>query len=155
MSIEIDSIRDAAEKTLKRTLSDQLIVAISRSLTLTNIGTSYADIFPALYSGFPIPIDTKGFSKLGIILLWNKSGGTGRHDLRIVNNADTNQVMVATDQAPTNMPTGLPSGLSESFDIDIPANFIDFRGKVRIQAKSTVATDDPVFDGLLLYLIRD
>ena len=130
--------------------TDQLFASILRQLTLTNIGTSYVDVFPGFYNGFPIPIDTNGFSKLGIILLWNKNGGTGRHDVRLINNTNPSEVLVSTEL----MPSGLPNGTTKDYNIPIPTEFMNFRGELRLQAKSDVATDDPIFDGLLIYLIR-
>ena len=135
---------------IQQLLGDHLFCSIIRSLTLTNIGTSYVDVFPALYNGFPIPVDTTGFKKLGVIILWNKNSGTGRHDVRLINNGGANEVFVSTE----GMPSGIPSGLTKSYNIAIPQEFHNFRGELRIQAKSDVATDDPVFDGLLIYLIR-
>lgn len=150
MSIEIDSIRDAAETSLNRTLGDHIFCSITRQMPLNNIGTSYVNVFPALYNGFPIPVDTKGYTKLGIVLLWNKNGGTGRHDVRLIDNNGVNDVFISTEA----MPSGLPSGRTKNYDIDIPTEFTNFRGELRIQAKSTVETDNPIFDGLLIYLIR-
>lgn len=138
------------------TKTDQLFASITRQLTLTNIGTSYIDVFPSFYDGFPIPIDTTGFIKLGIVVLWNKSGGTGRHDMRLVNNANESEILVHTENmtVANSGSDGLKNGRTKNYGINIPAEFTNFRGELKIQAKSSVATDDPVFDGLLIYLIR-
>ncbi len=138
--------------------TDQLFTSITRQMTLNNIGTSYTNVFPAFYDGFPIPIDTTGFESLGIVVLWNKNSGTGRHDLRLINNADDTKVLVHTENMDTENgdPTtgGIKSGRTKNYGIEIPVDFKNFRGELRIQAKSSVATDDPIFDGLLIYLIR-
>ena len=138
--------------------TDQLFSSIIYEIPKNNIGTSYTDIFPAFYDGFPIPIDCNGFKSLGIVMLWNKNGGTGIHDMRLVNNADEGEVLVHTENVRVgNHPwthDGLKSGRTKAYNIPIPSEFLDFRGELRIQAKSTVGTDDPIFNGLLIYLIR-
>lgn len=137
--------------------TDQLLMSVTRQLTLNNIGTSYIDIFPAFYDGFPIPIDTTGFTKLGMVVLWNKSSGTGIHDIRLINNANPSEILVHTENvriANEWSHDGLKNGRTVSYNIPIPTEFKKFRGEIRIQAKSTVGTDNPVFDGLLIYLIR-
>lgn len=103
------------------------------------------NIFPTFYDGAPIPIDTTGYTKIGIVLLWNKNGGTGTHTVRLVNNVNQSEVMISGD---------VISGRNKNYDIDIPVEFQNFRGELLLQAKSTVATDDPIFDGLWIYLIR-
>jgi hypothetical protein len=142
----MDGIRDR----ITAMLGDHLFCSIVSSITKTNIGTSYVNIFPAFYDGVPIPIDTKGYTKIGIVLLWNKNGGTGRHDVRLINNNGANEVFVSSEA----MPSGLPSGRTKNYDITIPEDFTNFRGELRLQGKSTVATDSPIFDGLWIYLIR-
>lgn len=139
--------------------NDQLFASIIRQMPFTNIGTTYKDVFPVLYDGFPIPIDTTGFNNMGIVILWNKNAGTGRHDVRLINNADDTKVLSSTESLTTlngGDPTtgGIKSGRTTNYNIAIPTDFVNFRGSLRIQAKSTVAADDPIFDGLLIYLIR-
>lgn len=138
------------------TKSDQLFASIIKQLSFTDIGTSYVNVFPSFYNGFPIPIDTTGFNYLGIVMLWNKNGGTGRHDARLVNNANESEVLIHTENmtVENSGSDGLKNGRTKNYGINIPAAFQNFRGELRIQAKSSVATDDPIFDGLLIYLIR-
>ena len=98
--------------------TDQLFASILRQLTLTNIGTSYVDVFPAFYNGFPIPIDTNGFSKLGIVLLWNKNGGTGRHDVRLINNTintGTSTFTLRKNGVDTALSVSIPAGNNGTF----------------------------------------
>lgn len=132
------------------TKSDALAASLIATITKTNIGLAYVDVFPALYSGVPIPIDTTGYSKIGVAIMWNKNGGNGRHDARLVNHTDIADVLVSTEA----MPTGLPTGMTKNYNIDIPPIFENFRGDIRLQAKSTVANNSPIFDGIILYLIR-
>jgi len=139
--------------------TDQLFASVLRQMPFTNIGTTYKDLFPVLYDGFPIPLDTTGFKNMGVVVLWNKNNGTGKHDLRLINHADPTKVLVHTellDGTNGGDPTtgGMKSGRTTNYNIPIPSDFINFRGELRIQCKSTVASDDPIFDGLLIYLIR-
>ncbi len=137
--------------------TDQNVISITRQIPLTNIGTTYTDIFGAFYDGFPIPLDCNGYTNLGVILLWNKNSGTGIHDIRIINNANPSQVFVDSEGIRIEngyAQDGLKSGRTVNYNVTIPDIFKTFRGEVRIQAKSTVGTDDPIFDGFWLYLIR-
>jgi len=136
--------------------SDQLMISITRQIPFTNIGTSYVDVFAGLYAGFPNGLDTTGFNKLGIVILWNKNGGTGRHDMRLVNAANVSEVFLSTEgrTVANSGSDGLMNGTTKQYDIDMPTNFKNWIGEVKIQAKSTVASDDPIFDAFLLYLRR-
>ena len=141
------------------TKADQIFVSILRQMPMNNIGTSYTDIFPAFYDNFPIPFSTVGYRSFGIVLLWNKNGGTGRHDVRIVDNADINEVLVSSEGLTTEnggdtTTGGLKSGRTKNYNLELPDHFKDFRGELKFQAKSSVGTDDPIFDGLLIYNIR-
>ena len=136
--------------------SDQLMISITRQIPFTNIGTTYVDVFAGLYNGFPNGLDTTGFTKLGIVILWNKNGGSGRHDMRLVNAANTTEVFLSTEgrTVANSGSDGLANGTTKEYDVAIPANLRDWIGEVKIQAKSTVASDDPIFDAFVLYLRR-
>lgn len=136
--------------------SDQLMISITRQVPFTNIGTSYVDVFSAFYNGFPNGLDTTGFSKLGVVILWNKNAGTGRHDMRLVNANNTTEVFVSTEgrTVANSGSDGLASGITKDYGVDIPTSFKNWLGEVKIQAKSTVASDDPIFDAFILYLRR-
>ena len=136
--------------------SDQLMISITRQIPFTNIGTSYVDIFSGLYAGFPNGLDTTGFTKLAIVVLWNKNAGTGRHDMRLVNAANVAEVVVSTEgrTVAKSGSDGLANGTTKDYDITIPALFKNWIGEVKLQAKSTVASDDPIFDAFILYLRR-
>lgn len=136
--------------------SDQLFMAITRQQTFTNIGTSYVDVFAALYAGFPHGLDTTGFTRFGIVILWNKNGGTGRHDMRLVDAAIPTNVIINTEgrTVANSGADGLANGITKDYDIAIPAGYKNWIGEVKLQVKSTVASDDPIFDAFLLYLRR-
>lgn len=136
--------------------SDQLIMAITRQQTFTNLGNSYIDVFAALYNGFPHGLDTTAFTKFGVVILWNKNGGTGRHDMRLVNANNTTEVILHTENrtVANSGADGLANGTTKDYNIAIPAAFTNWVGEVKLQVKSSVATDDPIFDAFLLYLRR-
>lgn len=132
------------------TKTDGLFLTWQIQMTLTNIGTTYKDVYPSAFEGLPLGLDTSGYTKLGIVVAWGKNGGTGTHNIRIVNNADDTQVLVHSE----GISGGMVTGTRRYYNIEIPEDFIDFRGEVKLQAKSSVDTDDPIFYGLWGYLIR-
>ena len=136
--------------------SDQLFMAITRQVTFTNLTNTYTDVFGTLYAGFPHGIDTTGFTRFGVVILWNKNGGTGRHDMRLVDaNNPTNVVIDTEGRTVANSGAdGLVNGVTKDYNIAIPAAYKNWIGEVKLQVKSTVATDDPIFDAFLLYLRR-
>lgn len=140
------SILESIFKNLEQIQTDQLLFVTESQQTKTNIGTTYVDIFPASINGNPIPIDTTGFTKIGIQLFWNKNAGTSNHDFRIVNDADDTKVLYEK--------LNISSVITEDFTVSLNGNFTNFVGKLRIQAKAGNATDDPIFLGLRLYLRR-
>ena len=133
------------------TQSDQLAASITLSVVKTNIGTTYGYIYPAFYDNVPLGLDLKGFSKLGIVVFWNKNGGTGRHDILLVDKNTPEQRTLLSSEG---LPSGLVNGVNKSYDYPIPAEFENFRGEVYLAGKSTVGTDSPILDGIFLYLIR-
>lgn len=150
LTVDDVSVVDSLLKYIKEIQTDGLFLNWQIQMTLTNIGTTYKDIYPAAFDGLPLGLDTSGYTKLGIVVAWGKNSGTGRHDLRIVNNADDTQVLVHSE----GISGGMVTGTRRHYDIDIPAQFENFRGEVKLQAKSTVETDNPIFYGLWGYLIR-
>ncbi len=121
--------------------------------TLNNIGTSYTDIYPTLFEGVPLGIDMTGYTKVGIVLCWNKNGGTGRHDFRIIDNNPSDPKVLLSSEL---LPNGIETGTKQHYNIQIPSSFKnpEFVGRIKIQAKSDVGTDDPIFYAVWVYLIR-
>src|SRR5688500_8690421 len=117
-------------------------------ITKTDIGTTYTNIFPD-FNGRPFFIDTTGFKSMAIQILWNKGvGSTGTHNMRIVDDADNTQVIASGS-------LGTTANSSDDFpSVSIPEAYMNFQGKWRLQAKSTVANDDPIFYSVRLYLRR-
>jgi hypothetical protein len=136
---------------LQTMMGDHVFVAFDVSITKTNLSTSWTNVIP-FYNGRPFLIDFKGFTKYAIQVFWRKNGGTGRHDLRVINHNDDSQVLITSEA----FPSGLldEPAVNELIGQSIPDNFKTFRGRIRIQCKSSNGTDDPIFDSLWLYLIR-
>lgn|SRR5574339_836484 len=124
--------------------TDALIYVTELSQTVTNIGTSFVDLYND-YGGRNFFVDLTGYKKIRYHINMNENGSTGTLNFRIVDNA--NQTNVLLDIVVTN---GQNSG-----NIIIPDPlFKNFRGRVRIQVKSTVATDDPRYDRIMLHALR-
>jgi len=123
--------------------TDQLLYTTSQSVTKTNIGTTYVDLFSD-YGGRPFFVDTTGFTKLAVQILWTKVG-TGTQTMQIVNHADGTVVI----ESPS-----LTTQSNEFANVAIPPAFLNFKGKWRLQVKSTTASDDPVCSAVSIYLRR-
>lgn len=148
----INTVKQSILHNISTFQTDLPLISITRNITLTNLSTSYVDVFPALYDGLPIPIHTIGYKKMGFVLMWNKAGGTSNHAVKLTK-CDIN----GTINDPEHIlieGTNISSGRTTQFDFDIPSDFINFRGFVKLQAKSGNGTDDPQFDGLFVYLVR-
>ncbi len=113
-------------------------------VVLTNIGTTFKNLFNR-GGGLPFGIDTDVYENIRLQVHWTRAAGdTGVHTLQIV---DSN--------APTNVLASLPNlttGSNLGAKVAIPDIFLNTKNLYLIQVKSTVATDDPVFEGLNLYI---
>jgi len=128
---------------LEELQTDQLLYTTSQSVTKTNIGTAYVDLFTD-YGGRPFFVDTTGFTRLAVQILWTKVG-TGTQTMQIVNHANDAVVL----ESPS-----LTTQSNEFANVAIPQAFLNFKGKWRLQVKSTTASDDPVCSGVSIYLRR-
>lgn len=136
---------------LEELQSDQLLFTSDRQITKTNVGTSFVNLFTHS-TGAPFFADFTGFTKMAFITLWTKVG-TGSQHLRIFDDSGT----IPTDLINTETlggGTGLVTGDNSLSNYAIPAPYVNFKGKLRIQVRSTVAADDPVFEGIRIYLRR-
>lgn len=125
--------------------TDAVLYTSENTITKTDLGTSYVNLFTD-FAGRPILVDTKAYKRLAIQIFWNKNGGSSNHDLRIVNHADISQVLYEL--------LNMSNGQNLDANFTIPAQFINFRGQLRIQVKAGNATDDPIFVAIRLYLRR-
>lgn len=132
--------------------SNKVMFQLTQNVPLNALSTSYVDVFPALYSGLPIPIDTTGYEKMGMVLLWNKNGGVGTHTIKFVK-CNANGVITQPEQVLRETGTA-NGGYLADFNYRIPNEFINYTGFVKLQAKSSNGTDSPRFDGLWIYMIR-
>ena len=125
--------------------TDAVLYTSEFTITKTDVGSTYVDLFTD-FNGRPFVVDTTGYSKVAVQTLWNKNAGVGTHFIRIVNHANTAQVLYEN----TNLANG------ENFDgnVIIPSLFVNFKGKLRIQVKTSNATDDPIFSSIRVYLRR-
>jgi hypothetical protein len=130
---------------------NRLVFQITRNLPLT-LGTSYTDVIPN-YGGMPIPFETTGYKKMGMVLLWNKNGSSAVHTVKL-SACNVDGSLVTPEKILREFPITTVGGYLPDFEYIIPANFIDFKGLVKLQAKSGVAGATPIFDGLWLYMIR-
>ena len=130
---------------------NQLIFQITQNIQLNNLSTTYTDVFPVFYDGIPIPLDTYGYKKLGMVIMWNKNGGTGTHTIKL---SKCNQNGVITQPEEILRENNTSNGYISDFNYSLPTEFINFKGFVKLQAKSSNGTDSPIFDGLWLYNIR-
>ena len=124
--------------------SDSLIYITEQSITKTNIGTTFVDLYTD-YGGRNFFVDLTSYTKIRYHVNANIPGGSGTQNLRIVDNGNINNVLM--DIVITN---GQNVGT-----ITIPdPSFKNFRGRVRIQVKSTSANDDPTYDRIILHALR-
>lgn len=132
---------------LRQIKTDQLFFATESPVTKTNIGTTYVNIYTD-FGGRPFFIDTTGFNTMAIQILWSRGAApAGVHNMRIINDADSTQIVESGS-------LGLTANSDDFPNVSIPPAFKNFKGKWRLQGKSTVATDDPIFSGFRLYLRR-
>lgn len=150
-SIEIDGILENINRYLSEIQTDQLLYMSSRQVTKTNIGTTFVNLFTD-FSGRPFFADLTGFTRLAFQTYWTKIG-TGNQHLRIVDDSGAiTSDLINTETLGTG--TGLVTGDNSLANYSIPALYTNFKGKLRIQVRSTVAADDPVFEGINIYLRR-
>ena len=144
---QIDIGNNTFENTLSKLSSIQTDLPLYTTemvITKNNIGTIFIDYFND-YGGRSFFTDTTGFKKIRYHLFMRTNGSTGVINFRLVDNGNESNVLL--DEIITN-------GQNQN-TLPIPDPlFTNFRGRLKIQVKSTVATDDPIFEGLRLYLIR-
>lgn len=112
------------------------------SVTLTNIGIVYKDLYAATNSdGKSILLDTNGKTNVRLIVNWNKIG-TGVQSIRVVDVLGVNVLLEMN----------IVNGRNDSGIIAIPVLFQNSEKFIKLQVKSTVTGDDPVFEAASLYL---
>jgi hypothetical protein len=111
-------------------------------ITKANLGTTYADLFTTISAeSNGADVDATGKNSFRLYVAWNKNAGSGTHSLQVISTVTTDVLgTVPTLVNGRNVVTGT-----------IPAYFQDNVRTVKLQAKSTVSTDDPIFYNAHLY----
>lgn len=111
-------------------------------LTKTNLGTTYVDLLAASGTeGNGCDVDGMGRVGYRFYVSWNKNFGSGTHSVRLISQTTADVLAEISDVASgRNVVTGT-----------LPAHYQDNLRSVKLQAKSTVSTDDPIFYGARIY----
>lgn len=121
-----------------------LVAVADLSVTMTNIGTSYKDIYSAAFQPDFHSIDFTNFTSCRMLNVWDYVG-TGTQQVRFADAADNANVLI--------------EGTTFTADCDpcatgwvtIPAAFQGATKTIEWQGKSTTSTDDPAAKGFRLY----
>lgn len=126
-------------------VTDSVLFFSEKSITKTNLNTTFVNLFTD-FGGRPFLADLTGYTRLAVQILWNKNGGGSSHDLRIISDAFPSQVLYEK--------LNMANGENLDANVPIPAQFVNGKGKLRIQVKAGNAQDDPVFEAIRLYMRR-
>lgn len=140
----IDGTEVNTARSMEEIQADSLMYITELSITKTNVGTSFVDLYND-YGGRNFFTDLTSYEKIRYHINWNINGSVGTHNLRVVDNGNVNNVLF--DIVVTN---GQNIG---NATIPDPL-FKNFRGRLRIQVKSTTANDDPICDRIFLHKLR-
>lgn len=111
-------------------------------LTKTNVGTTYVDLLPTIGGeGNGCDVDGNGRNDFRLYVSWNKNAGSGTHSLQVISQTTSDVLATAAS---------LLSGRNSVIGT-IPTFFSNQLRSVKLQVKSTVSTDDPIFYGAQLY----
>ena len=119
-------------------------VILAKDVTKTNIGTAYVNVPPGL-NGERVDVDFTGCTQFKLVVRYNLVG-TGTHNWRVVDDALLTNVLYTS-------PNGTNIGEKEDNSgwTALPS-WATGEKALRFQAKATVATDDPIYRGCILYL---
>lgn len=139
-TIAEDAANDRFNLTLNR--AEYLVGSWTQvgGLTKTNIGTSFTDLFSG-NDGNGCDVDGNGRNEYRLYVSWAKNFGSGTHQIRVISQS-TSDVLATISNATSgrNVATGT-----------IPTYFQNNLRSVKLQATSSVSTDDPIFYGAQLY----
>lgn len=138
-----DSANDRFNFTLTRSEVEVGRWFTPSGITKSNLGTTYVDLFPTSGSeGNGTDVDSTGKNDFRFYVSWNKNAGSGTHSIQVISQS-TADVLAAI----TNVATGKNTTTGT-----IPAGYFTNQVRsIKLQAKSTVSTDDPIFYGAALY----
>lgn len=121
---------------------EDLVAQWTQSITKTNIGTSFVDIYNQTNGdGKSIQIDTNGKTEVKLQVNWNKIG-TGAQTVQVLEVGTANVLITLA----------VVSGRNVSALTTIPAFAVDSVKFYKLQGKSTTSTDDPIFESAAIYL---
>lgn len=121
---------------------EDLVASWEVAATKTNIGAAFVDLYTATGAdGKSVQIDTTGKAEVRLVVLWNKVGA-GTQTVQVLE-VGTANVLVSLD---------VVSGRNVSALAAIPAGLAGAVKHYKLQAKSTTAADDPIFEGARVYL---
>lgn len=124
------------------TAKESLVAQWSQSIIKTNIGTAFVDIYNQTNAeGKSISIDTNGKTEVKLSVNWNKIGA-GTQTVQVIDVVGS-AVLISIN---------VVSGYQETALTTIPAGLANSVKRYKLQAKSTTAADDPVFEGAGIYL---
>ena len=114
----------------------------SQSAVKTNVGSTFTDIYPAVGAdGKSVPIALSSYTMVRLTVNWNKIG-TGVQLVRALSSSGVTLVSHNT----------VVSGFNDTGFLAIPSALSGVADRFRLQSRSTVAADDPVFEGATLVL---
>lgn len=136
---EQQAIIDAENTAIKASIPEMIAAQWHTSVTKSNLSSTFVDVYNAAgYDGFPIYVDFRNRKYFAVVIFWNKLG-TGVQSVRAVNNGN-----VLFDVEVVN-------GRNFFNYQDLPAWATGIK-EIRLQCKSTINTDDPIFRGAYIAL---
>ena len=115
-----------------------------------SLGAVYENVFPNAINNYRIPVDTNGFTMAGIAVVWDKNGGAGTHDLKIVDRANEAQTLKEF----TNMSTGMHEDYIIDLETTAGGHFDNKTLFLKVMARSSNPADNPIIVGLRVYMRR-
>lgn len=117
-----------------------LVFTTNTPSTLTSIGTAFKNVYTAS-DGLSFPVDIINYTQVRIQVHWSKVG-TGVQSLQIIQKNSPNTVLASFSPLVSGTNNGTVSTINPLLqDLTNPQLFV-------IQAKSTVAGDSPIFQGI-------
>ncbi len=121
---------------------EELVAHWTDPRTKTNVGTAFVDVYSGTNeSGFELDVDFAGKTQVKAVVCWNKVGA-GTQTVQAVQADLTSNVLFTLD---------VVSGRNVFALAALPAWATGIQ-RIKLQAKSTTGTDDPIFGACALYL---
>lgn len=125
-----------------KNIGEEVVAHWTMSQTKNNIGTSFTDIYDQTNAdGKSVHVDFTGQTQYTICINWNKIG-TGTQTVRCIDVETPTNILFIKD---------VISGHNDVDLTDLPT-WAKGQKKIKLQAKSTVDTDNPVFEGCQIRL---